>query len=315
MISFAAAIFVTSLLGSMHCVGMCGPMALWASGVGQSPSSPFEVMARLTTYHLGRLFTFAIVGAVAGLLGGLITAGGDWLGWQQSAARLAGSAMVGLGVWKALNWWQPLQAAALPMTASELSARRLPWVARLSQGISRRLAKLRPSIMRLPGGLRAFAIGVVTTWLPCGWLYLFALVAAATAAVGPALVVMLVFWIGTLPALTALVAGAVGVSPRFRPAMPLLAAGVLVITGMYTASGRASTDLIPLGQAAQRYSGNGSTGTDAALMSTMQASKNAGPSTRLEQMLRRLVNEPLPCCDPVDAESGVRVSAPAVGTP
>lgn len=295
MIAFAAAILLTSLLGSMHCVGMCGPMALWSSGVGTPHVTRREAMQRLLGYHTGRLITFAFAGLAAGLIGGLMTAGGDWLGWQQTAARIAGSVMVGLGVWKLMHWLRPV----VPVDASSINfSKHAPSPTlgqRFSFWVSGRIAGLRPIIAGMPRNLRAVAIGVVTTWLPCGWLYLFVLVAAATANVGAALVVMTAFWIGTLPALTALVAGAVGVSPRFRPAMPLLVAGVLIITGIYTASGRAATDLLPLGEAARRYAADEASVADAIVSETRSGSVAHQGWMRI---LSGLSNEPLPCCEP-----------------
>jgi sulfite exporter TauE/SafE len=304
MIAFAAAILVTSLLGSMHCVGMCGPMALWASGVGGANASRRDAMFRLTGYHFGRLITFACAGIAAGWVGGLMTTGGDWLGWQQTAARVGGSVMVGLGVWKLLHWLRPIDESK-SVSDGEIGNRIRPNLGqRFSLWVSSRIARLRPMIVQLPVNLRAVAIGVVTTWLPCGWLYLFLLVAAATANVGAALLVMFAFWIGTLPALTALVAGAVGVSPRFRPAMPLLVAGVLIITGIYTASGRAATDLMPLGEAARRYA------NDASLVSDVDGGQVDGGQSDSSlkrqgwmRILTGLSSEPLPCCDPPEADS------------
>ncbi|HBJ38043.1 MAG TPA: sulfite exporter TauE/SafE family protein [Planctomycetaceae bacterium] len=287
MIAFAAAILVTSLLGSMHCVGMCGPMALWASGVGGTNASRRDVMFRLAGYHFGRLITFAFAGIAAGWIGGLMTTGGDWMGWQQTAARIGGSAMVGLGVWKLLNWLRPINEPQSVSGRDSGNASRPNLGQRFSLWVSSRISRLRPMIVRLPINLRAVAIGLITTWLPCGWLYLFILVAASTGNVGVALLVMFAFWIGTLPALTALVAGAVGVSPRFRPAMPLLVAGVLIITGIYTASGRAATDLLPLGEAARRYADDDSSLTHPGWM----------------RILTGLSSEPLPCCDPTEVDS------------
>jgi uncharacterized protein len=309
MIAFAAAILVTSLLGSMHCVGMCGPMALWASGVAAPHTTRREAMLRLVGYHTGRLITFAFAGLVAGLVGGLMTAGGDWIGWQQTAARIAGSAMVGLGVWKLLHWLRPV---VRPETPSIDFAKQMPSPTRgqrFSFWVSGRIAGLRPLIARMPGNLRAVAIGVVTTWLPCGWLYLFVLVAAATANVSAALVVMIAFWIGTLPALTALVGGALGVSPRFRPAMPLLVAGVLIITGIYTASGRAATDLMPLGEAARRYAADEASGTGAIVSETRSDTVARQGWMRI---LTGLNSEPLPCCEP---QSDAITSKPVVIDP
>ncbi len=353
MLAFVAAIFVSSLLGSAHCVGMCGPMALWASGVGGQGLSRREQTLRLCGYHFGRLLTYLFAGAVAGLVGGMVTLGGDWLGWQQTAARLTGSVMVGLGVWKLLQWWQPADqpwgpdgnAGPSPRGGSDLpprrssgflaavftrfsllpslwegrsllrggTARRLPgralpslrldppaepggWQQRLTMAISRRIAGLRPAIGRLPVRLRSVAIGAITTWLPCGWLYLFVLVAAATAGVLPAMAVMFAFWLGTLPALSALVAGTVSASPRFRPAMRPLIAGTLIVAGIYTSSGRAATDLMPLGEAARRHSA--AVFADAGDAAEIESEETTLVSQRLWQLLGGLSSEPLPCCDP-----------------
>lgn len=282
MIGLAGAILVTSLLGSMHCVGMCGPMALWASGIGQAGQHRGAAWARLFAYHFGRAVTFFSAGLLAGWLGGLVTVGGDWLGWQQTAARLAGSTMIGLGVWRLLHFWRPADLSWSGSSADRsgvASTARVPWDRRLSLAISARLARLRPTLARLPVHSRAFAIGIITTWLPCGWLYLFVLVAAATASPLSALVVMFAFWIGTLPALSALVGGAigsVGFAPHIRPALPLLIAITLLVTGSYTISGRAAADLAPLSEAARRWG-------------------SADP----RQLLDELSGEPLPCCEPL----------------
>lgn len=298
MIGLAGAILVTSLLGSMHCVGMCGPMALWASGIGQAGQSRGTALARLTAYHFGRAVTFLSAGLLAGWLGGLATVGGDWLGWQQTAARLAGATMIGLGVWRLLNFWRPAEAylsspsANLSPGVGVAGVVRIPWDRRLSMAVSARLSRLRPTIARLPVHSRAFAIGIVTTWLPCGWLYLFVLVAAATASPLPAVMVMLAFWIGTLPALSALVGGAigsVGFTPRLRPALPLLIAIVLLVTGTYTISGRAAADLTPLGEAA-RQQGTWARGADP------------------RRLLDELSGEALPCCEPLTSASGSSAS-------
>lgn len=302
MIGLAGAILVTSLLGSMHCVGMCGPMALWASGIGQAGQSRGTALARLSAYHLGRAVTFLSAGVLAGWLGGLATVGGSWLGWQQTAARLAGATMIGLGVWRLLNFWRPAEPYLRSPSANSSPGReipgaaRIPWDRRLSMAVSERLSRLRPTIARLPVHSRAFAIGIVTTWLPCGWLYLFVLVAAATASPLPAVMVMLAFWIGTLPALSALVGGAIGsigITPRLRPALPLLIAIVLLVTGTYTISGRAAADLTPLSEAARQQ---GAMAND----------------TDPRRLLDKLSGEPLPCCEPTE---GIGSSPSLQGVP
>lgn len=276
MITLALSIFIASLLGSMHCVGMCGPMALWASNVGGAAGRG-EAYLRLLAYHIGRLATFLIFGLAAGLIGGLLTSGGDWLGWQQSAARIAGSLMIGLGVWKLLNWWHRPNVSVANFQARSIGNR-------FSAIVSSKLVMTRPWINRLPGVLRATAIGSITTLLPCGWLYLFVLVAAATASPKLATLVMVAFWVGTLPALTALVGGAMVASSRIYPSMPLIVAIVLMVTGTYTASGRAATDLTPLTSSARAYS-------------SVQGNASEWSDPWIVRLLNHLVAEKLPCCE------------------
>ena len=87
MLTLAGAIFLASLLGSMHCVGMCGPLALWATGGGRSRTS-------VVAYHLGRLTTYLSAGLAAGVLGTALTIGGNAAGLQSLAATLAGGLLV-----------------------------------------------------------------------------------------------------------------------------------------------------------------------------------------------------------------------------
>jgi len=98
--------------------------------------------------------------------------------------------------------------------------------------------KLRPIVFSLPFGTRALLVGALTALLPCGWLYLFAMFAAATASPQQGAMVMVAFWAGTLPALTALVLGIQRLSANSRKLLPLVTAVLLVCAGSFTFSGR-----------------------------------------------------------------------------
>jgi sulfite exporter TauE/SafE len=74
-------------------------------------------------------------------------------------------------------------------------------------------------------------------------LYLFVLLAAGTGDVLLSVATMAAFWVGSLPALTGLVMGARSLVPKFRKALPIFAGVLMVLTGLYTATGRASADL------------------------------------------------------------------------
>ncbi|MEL6106783.1 MAG: sulfite exporter TauE/SafE family protein [Planctomycetota bacterium] len=84
-----SAIVLASVLGSTHCVGMCGPLALWASGA--LDQSRQKVLANTSLYHLGRLFTYAMMGLLAGGIGELVTSAAKQsaFGWSRHESSVA----------------------------------------------------------------------------------------------------------------------------------------------------------------------------------------------------------------------------------
>lgn len=261
MLVFLAAIVVSSLLGSMHCVGMCGPLAIFASGAGESASRRQVVWSTLL-YHFGRLMTYAIAGMIAGAVGSIVDSGGQALGFQLAAARVVGSAMIVIGIAK----------IALPYFSHLLPKKSLT-----PSRVGGWLVKLRPTIFGLPPAARALVTGLLTTLLPCGWLYLFALIAAGTGSIMLGPVVMFAFWLGTLPALTALISGTVALSWRLKTIVPTAVAMLLILSGLFTVSGRGFANLRTLGD--------------------IQGAVNFDSPERGSEVLHQILATPLPCCD------------------
>ncbi len=201
MLTFVAAIAAASLLGSLHCVGMCGPFALWATSGGRN-------LRTVSGYHLGRLTTYLSAGLAAGVVGTAISIGGRLAGFQMMAAKLAGVMLIVWGVGKLLIQFRPIAARTTKLKGPSRIA-----------GL---IATARPLISSRGEFGRGYLGGLLTTWLPCGWLYLFVLVAAGTGDVVLALATMVAFWVGSLPALTGLVMGARTLVPRFRNALPVV---------------------------------------------------------------------------------------------
>ncbi len=267
------AVVTASLLGSLHCVGMCGPLAIWASGAGEGRRSGEMVLAT-SLYHLGRLIAYAIAGALAGAAGQLVDWGGEALGVQLVAARIVGASMVAIGgvrLWQLWRAQTPVAIAAGPASTS--------WLTQV-------LVRLRPRIFRLPVPVRGLVTGLLTALLPCGWLYLFALVAAGTGSwlMGP--VVMAAFWLGTVPALIGLVTSTQLLAVRLRKSIPVAAAVLLIVGGCYTAAGRGFAQLHSLsdiGASFQLPDANGTSREPAA--------------GELTKQIDELVSTPLPCCE------------------
>ena len=90
----------------------------------------------------------------------------------------------------------------------------------------------------LPPTARAGAIGLLTTLLPCGWLYAFVMTAAGTGHPVSGALVMAVFWLGTLPMLVALGAGVQRLGGRLAGRLSLAAALAIVVVGLYTVGTR-----------------------------------------------------------------------------
>ncbi|MGI9472987.1 MAG: sulfite exporter TauE/SafE family protein [Rubripirellula sp.] len=258
MLTLAMGVMFASLLGSLHCVGMCGPFALWATQGGCNRHA-------IACYHLGRLTTFLSAGLAAGVLGSAVTIGGDVAGLQMLAAKVAGGFLIFFGIARLL--------LLMPMFQSKASVPAKP------SRISMLLQQMKPLVAGQGPLARAYLGGLLTTWLPCGWLYLFLLVAAGTGDVLLALTVMTAFWVGTLPALTALTLGAHSLIPRFRRLLPVAASLLLIATGFYTATGRASADL--------------------SRMVTPEQIVRLDEDGQIDaSALIGLKDEPLPCCEP-----------------
>lgn len=162
-------------LGSAHCVGMCGPLALSLPGAQQMRG---QFLAERLLYNLGRVLTYTLLGGLAGLVGQVVSLAG----LQQALSIGVGTLMV-------------LVAA-------------VPWVSRqikqLEQAPSAFLQRVTAPMGRLyeRGGLLAMlVIGLLNGLLPCGFVY--AALGTAVTAGGPtdSMVFMAAFGLGTGPAM------------------------------------------------------------------------------------------------------------------
>ncbi|MBL0922801.1 MAG: sulfite exporter TauE/SafE family protein [Phycisphaerales bacterium] len=188
MIALIGAVFAASLLGSLHCAGMCGAFVAFAVGAPAEKRPP--EWALHAAYNGGRLVTYTALGGAAGLLGGALDLAGEMVGLQRLAAALAGAMMVGFGV-----------ATLLRLRGVRVGRLRLP------RAMTRALEKGHRAASSRPPVVRAALIGLLTTLLPCGWLYAFVITAAGAGDAALGALTMAVFWAGTLPALVAVGGG------------------------------------------------------------------------------------------------------------
>lgn len=203
------AVLVGGLLGSAHCIGMCGGIAA-ALGTLDIPMRP--LVLRHLAYNVGRVFTYAFMGAMAG-------AAGLWLGQyrlpmvaaQQVFSILAGVIMLAVGL-NVLGILRFPRAWALPELLSPL------FTALLNA--------------RSPGGF--FLAGLANGFLPCGLVYAFVAMAAANGTVLGGGVLMAAFGLGTIPAMLAVGCGSRLLTHSARLRVYRIAAVLIVLLGGVT---------------------------------------------------------------------------------
>jgi uncharacterized protein len=175
-INSPAAAFVAGLVTSIHCAGMCGPLAcslMPTRAPGGPPASDPQTVS--TVYHLSRLTGYSVLGALAGGLG---RAPLTWV--SQSALRWLPWVLVLFFVALALRWDRYIpKFAALGKLTWKLQA----WL----RGRSRVEA--------------AAALGFATPLLPCGPLYFLVALALLSGSALRGVEFMLAFGIGTVPLL------------------------------------------------------------------------------------------------------------------
>lgn len=204
--------FLLGLLGTGHCLGMCGPLVL------ALPGGAGRGLVGHLAYHLGRSLTYGVVGAaLAGVGAGLRAAasglGEDPLGavarLQVALSGLSALLLLALGLVR-------LGVLREPAALATATPGRLPWVRRLEAGA------LEGRLLPLLG------LGLLLGLLPCGLSYgAFARTLSAPGALEGCLAA-LAFAGGTLPGLLALGTGASALARRHRRLFDLLAGLLLV---------------------------------------------------------------------------------------
>ncbi len=210
-------VITTALLGSMHCAGMCGGFVCFYAG---QESTRSQWPAHLA-YNLGRWISYVTLGALAGLLGSRLDMMGAAAGVSRGAAVVVGALMV---VWGAAGIARALGARwATPRTPS--------WASGAVSAVLKRVAAQPPVV-------RALTLGLLTTLLPCGFLWAYVAIAAGTAMPLRGALVMTAFWASTLPVMLALGVAARSALGPLRQRLPLATASVLVVLGLLTMAGK-----------------------------------------------------------------------------
>ena len=169
--------FVTlGVLGSAaHCAGMCTPFVFLVSRRYGLPSGTHVPWVAQLWYTVGRLTTYGLLGALGGALGSAVQIAGALVGLQRAAALLAGGALAVSGL------------------AGLLSLAPAGGLKDLLGGVTGRLGR------HIPG--HPYALGLMLGLLPCGLLYSAVVAAMATGSAVSGAAGLVLFGLGTAPAL------------------------------------------------------------------------------------------------------------------
>ncbi|WP_298418204.1 sulfite exporter TauE/SafE family protein [uncultured Kordia sp.] len=201
--------FILGLLGSFHCVGMCGPIAFM---LPVDRTNSYKKIAQVLLYHMGRLISYATIGLIFGMLGKSIYI----FGMQQKLSIVIGVLMI--------------VAISIPYKIFSKY--------NFSKPIFNVISKLKSSLgaqFKKKSLDTFFTIGFLNGFLPCGLVYMAIFGAIATGSIYQGSLYMILFGLGTIPLMTtAIYLGKflnTSVKQRIQKAIPVLVVliGILFI--------------------------------------------------------------------------------------
>lgn len=255
VLEILTATLFSSFVGSIHCVGMCGPFAIIAVG-SNSKDSKVQRFGRLSTYHLGRLSTYLVMGALVSLVAWPIRSGFAGMELQRMLGWVAGAVLIGIGVSRLFSF----------AVGAKSNVSQALWL----EQWTRTLVQSRRRMRNLPPLGSSYLWGSISTLLPCGWLYIFLLASISAPTTWTSLAMMFFFWVGTLPLLSLTTYSWSFVPAGWQSKVQPMIAVSIVAFGFFTLWNRSNADFATLDSPRSNQ-------------------------TTLE-MIRATVNAKLPCC-------------------
>jgi len=204
------------LASTTHCIAMCGGVAS-ALDHGAAPGLGRRVLTH-GGYAVGRLSTYALIGALAGGLGGTVV---DLVGPERAPVLARGA-----------RW--AVGALLLGFALALLGVAPLARLERLGVPVWRRLRGVVPRLRAAPPLVSALSLGALWGFLPCGMVYGAAAVAALTGSAPAGALFMAAFGLGTVPAVLGVGAFAGSLWRRLSGrSLRRVTAGALALCGLW----------------------------------------------------------------------------------
>ncbi|MBK9567468.1 MAG: sulfite exporter TauE/SafE family protein [Saprospiraceae bacterium] len=200
--------FTLGFFGSLHCIGMCGPLALAVHTSKKNVG--FGAFFGSLQYNAGRTIGYISLGLLFGFLGSAVAFGG--------AQRVVS---VGLGVIMVIFFFFSVNPDHL------ISG--MPAFHRFYQSVSQRLFGL----LRKSAHVPSLYLGVVNGFLPCGLVYIAIAGAISLSNIWGSMGFMLFFGLGTFPAMMGVTLGHQAVSQKLRVSLKRLYPIITLVMGVY----------------------------------------------------------------------------------
>ena len=172
---------LVGLLGSVHCLGMCGGIVGVLSS-SQSNRSEQKLSLQLA-YNFGRIFSYGVAGYMAGLLGSGVASSFPMERVQEVGMLISGGFMIMLGLYLA-DWWRALGK-----------------VEQYGSHVWQKIQPLGRKLLPVDNVFKALAMGMLWGWLPCGLVYTTLVWAMFSADPVYSALILVSFGLGTLPTL------------------------------------------------------------------------------------------------------------------
>ena len=212
MESILIAGLILGITSNLHCIGMCGPIAM---AIPVNRTSNWTILGGILQYNLGRILTYSLLGILVGSIGFTV----NTFGFLQWLSIIAGVFMI-LFAWR--KWIAAKLDAKLPMFGIQR------WV---GQGLGKVIASRSP--FKLP------LLGMLNGMLPCGMVYVAMINALLAGHPLSSSAAMIAFGLGTLPSMIAVGFAANRISASMRqkiskavPYMLTLVGILIVLRGM-----------------------------------------------------------------------------------
>jgi uncharacterized protein len=208
LLPLLSAAFLTGLLGSAHCLGMCaGISGLFAINTGVAALN--KQLPSALVYNIGRIVSYAVLGVIVASFGSVIVKASPAL--AGGIRTLSGIIIILVGLKVAFD------------------LRLLNVIERMGASLWSKIAPAAQKLVPVTSLPRAFGLGLVWGWLPCGLVYSVLMIAATSADPAAGAFTMIAFGIGTMPAMVLTGLGAARVSEFMRRRSTRLGLGLLII--------------------------------------------------------------------------------------